>query len=72
MRTRRKEQTTQEYVIRYGNGFATLYAPDGSQHSVGGPDAVARLKSEHAAPGRTFLALPFVTERDDSCPRANW
>lgn len=68
-----KKQTSrksQRYTIRFGRDFATIFEPSGAQHSLGGPNAVDRLQSEYAAPGRTFDVLPFDTSADSRLE--NW
>lgn len=69
MKTKKPKQS-QEYTIRSGPNFATLYAPSGAQHSKGGADAAEWLRSEYAAPGRTFIVLPFDASGDSR--RENW
>lgn len=69
MKTKNRTQA-QQYTIRFGPSFATIFEPSGAQHSKGGPDAVAWLQSEYAAPGRKFVVLPFDTSGDSR--RGNW
>lgn len=53
-------------TIRAAPTHATLYDPRGGQQTIGGPDAVERLKQEHAGHGWTFDVRPFAASAFDN------